>query len=67
MNTVLNNPKYKVNQAIRLSRKNVGEEGKILSLPLYMIMFLKDEIDNSWENNLPDPEQLLEALKKQMK
>ena len=67
LNTVLNNPKYKVNQAIRLSRKNVGEEGKILSLPLYMIMFLKDEIDNSWENNLPDPEQLLEALKKQMK
>ena len=61
LNAVLNNPKYKVNQAIRLSRKNVGEEGKILSLPLYMIMFLKDETDNSWESNLPDPEKMFET------
>lgn len=66
LNAVLNNPKYKVNQAIRLSRKNVGEDGKILSLPLYMIMFLKDETDNSWESNLPDPEKMFEILKKKI-
>ena len=54
LNTILNTQKYKINQAIRLSRKNVGQEGKILSLPLYMVMFLKNEVDNSWIESLPD-------------
>lgn len=36
--SVLNN--RGVEQGIRLSSKNIGENGKILSLPLYMAMFL---------------------------
>ena len=35
-------------QAIRLSRKNVGEEGAILALPLYMVIFLKQADNESW-------------------
>ena len=48
LNTVLGNPKYNVDQAIRLSRKNVGEEGAILALPLYMVIFLKQADNESW-------------------
>ena len=58
LNTILNTQKYKINQAIRLSRKNVGQEGKILSLPLYMVMFLKNEVDNSWIESLPDIDEI---------
>ena len=45
---MLGNPKYNVDQAIRLSRKNVGEEGAILALPLYMVIFLKPADNESW-------------------
>lgn len=43
LNTVLLSGKYNVERAIRLSRNNVGESGGILSLPLYMVMFLRNE------------------------
>lgn len=62
LNTVLNNAKYNIRQSIRLSRKNVGEEGKILSIPLYMVMFLKNEVDNNWSKDLPDINKILAHL-----
>ena len=62
LNTVLDNPRYKVKRAIRLSRKNIGEEGRILSLPLYMIMFLKNEIDTQWNDYVPDVQSIISRL-----
>ena len=62
LNTVLNNAKYNIKQSIRLSRKNVGEEGKILSIPLYMVMFLKNEVDNNWSKDLPNINKILAHL-----
>ena len=62
LNTVLDNPMYKVKRAIRLSRKNIGEEGRILSLPLYMIMFLKNEIDTQWNDYVPDVQSIISRL-----
>lgn len=43
LNTVLKTEKYGVSNAIRFSRNNIGEAGGILSLPLYMVMFLKPD------------------------
>ena len=63
LNTVLSTPKYNVSSAIRLSRKNIGEEGNILSLPLYMAMFLKEETDCSWTSSIASPEELKNHLK----
>ena len=56
LDTVLESGKYAVNRAIRLSRNNIGESGKLLSLPLYMIMFIERE-ENSL-SVLPGGEEL---------
>ncbi len=45
--TVLKASKYGVDQAIRFSRNNVGESGSIISLPLYMLMFLREDEDTA--------------------
>lgn len=63
LNTVLSTPKYNVSSAIRLSRKNIGEEGNILSLPLYMAMFLKEETNCSWTSSITSPEEVKNHLK----
>lgn len=62
LNTVLSNTKYKVSKAIRFSRNNVGEEGNILSLPLYMAIFLKEETDHSWTSKITSPDEILKHL-----
>lgn len=42
--TILNHPeKYHVDQAIKLGDYNVGQEGKILTLPMYMGFLLTEE------------------------
>lgn len=42
--TLLNHPeKYHVDQAIKLGDYNVGQEGKILTLPMYMGFLLTEE------------------------
>lgn len=46
LDTVLRSGKYGVKRAIRFSRNNVGESGQIISLPLYMVMFVKNEDDS---------------------
>lgn len=43
LSTVLSTEKYGIERAIRISRNNVGEKSGILSLPLYMIMFLEQD------------------------
>lgn len=41
--TVLNNPEhYNIHQALKLGDYNVGRDGKLLTLPLYMAFLLKD-------------------------
>ena len=60
LNTVLSTEKYGVNKAIRFSRNNIGESGNILSLPLYMAMFLNP--DASFDNTLPDSEEILSHI-----
>ena len=56
LNTVLSTEKYGVKQAIRFSRNNVGESDYILSLPLYMVMFL--EVDSSNPDSLPTADEI---------
>ena len=56
LNTVLSTEKYGVKQAIRFSRNNVGESDYILSLPLYMVMFL--EVDSSSPVTLPTADEI---------
>ena len=55
LETVLSNPKYAIDQAIRLSRRNVGEMDGILSIPLYMVMFLESEnklsLSRNWQED----------------
>lgn len=58
LNTVLGNLKYNVDQAIRLSRKNVGEDGGIIALPLYMVTFLKQTDDCGWLPSLASSDDL---------
>ena len=41
--TVLANDRYGVKRAIRLSRNNTGDDGRIISLPLYMMMFVSPD------------------------
>lgn len=41
--TILHHPKkYHVSSAIKLGDYNVGKEGQILTLPLYMAFLLKE-------------------------
>lgn len=55
LNTILNTEKYGVSHAIRFSRNNIGEAGGILSLPLYMVMFLKpDESGDAFPSVSPE-------------
>ena len=54
MNTLMASDRYGVDQAIRLSRNNIGEKSGILSIPLYMIMFLRNERDQPLELAGPD-------------
>ena len=62
---VLFNPKYAIDQAIRLSRRNVEEKDCILSIPLYMVMFLESENKLSLSDNfLPSSDELLKRLHK---
>lgn len=43
MKTVLDHPeKYHVSQAIKLGDYSVGREGKVLTLPEYMIFLLSE-------------------------
>ena len=43
LRTVLNNKNvYHVNNAIKLGKYNVGREGEILTVPLYMGFLIKD-------------------------
>ena len=54
LNTLMASDRYGVDQAIRLSRNNIGEKSGILSIPLYMIMFLRNEKDQPFELAGPD-------------
>lgn len=55
LKTILNTEKYGVSHAIRFSRNNIGEAGGILSLPLYMVMFLKpDESGDAFPSVSPE-------------
>ena len=64
LKTVLTTPKYGIDQAIRFSRRNVGEEGGILSLPLYMVMFIEKDASPSLSGNfLASDNELLKHLK----
>lgn len=54
LNTLMASDRYGVDQAIRLSRNNIGEKSGILSIPLYMIMFLRYEKDQPFELAGPD-------------
>lgn len=64
LKTVLTTPKYGIDQAIRLSRRNVGEEGGILSLPLYMVMFIEKDASPLLSGNfLASDNELLKHLK----
>ncbi|MDE6225066.1 MAG: ATP-binding protein [Muribaculaceae bacterium] len=48
MTTVLKNKNiYHVNKAIKLGQYNVGREGEVLTIPLYMGFLIKDKIANS--------------------
>ena len=48
MTTVLKNKdKYHVNNAIKLGQYNVGREGEVLTIPLYMGFLIKDKITDS--------------------
>jgi len=48
MNTVLKNENvYHVNNAIRLGSYNVGREGKILTIPLYMGFLVQDKLTDT--------------------
>ncbi len=48
LTTVLKNkPVYHVNNAIKLGQYNVGREGSILSIPLYMGFLIKDKLANA--------------------
>ena len=41
--TILNHPeKYHVNKAIKFGNYNVGNTGSVLTLPLYMLMFVDE-------------------------
>ena len=45
LNTVLKNkPVYHVNHAIKLGNYNVGRDGDILTIPLYMGFLVKDSL-----------------------
>lgn len=45
MSTVLKNKDvYHVNHAIKLGQYNVGREGEVLTVPLYMGFLVKDKI-----------------------
>ncbi len=48
MSTVLkNNDVYHVRNAIKLGQYNVGREGKVLTVPLYMGFLVKDKLEDS--------------------
>ena len=52
MTTVLKNKNvYHVNNAIKLGQYNVGREGEILTIPLYMGFLIKDKLANA---TIPD-------------
>lgn len=52
MSTVLKNKKiYHVNNGIKLGQYNVGREGDVLTIPLYMGFLIKDKLPAS---NIPD-------------
>ncbi|MBR5603360.1 MAG: ATP-binding protein [Bacteroidales bacterium] len=47
LRTVLKNKEvYHVNNAIKLGKYNVGREGEVLTIPLYMGFFIKDNLAN---------------------
>ena len=63
LSTVLSTEKYGIERAIRISRNNVGEKDGILSIPLYMVMFLEtDSVDFSF--TLPSNEELKRHIHK---
>ncbi len=43
LNNLLNNEEYEINNAIVLSNNNISRNGKVLYLPIYMIMMLKSK------------------------
>lgn len=48
MTTILKNKDvYHVNNAIKLGQYNVGREGEVLTIPLYMGFLIKDKIEDS--------------------
>ena len=48
MTTVLKNKKvYHVNNAIKLGQYNVGRDGEILTIPLYMGFLIEDKLENA--------------------
>ena len=48
MNTVLKNKDvYHVNHAIKLGQYNVGREGDVLTIPLYMGFLINDKLADS--------------------
>ncbi len=54
LSTVLNNKKhYHVNHAIKLGSYNIGREGFLLTLPLYMCFLLNFENDKIIGEDLP--------------
>ncbi len=60
--TVLNTEKYNIKRAIRFSRNNVGFKDGIISLPLYMVMFLKNN-EKKELLSLPNADELRKHIK----
>ena len=47
LNNLVNNAELKIEKGIVYNNSNLKKVGKILYLPIYMIMFLKDKQDSS--------------------
>lgn len=62
LTTVLNTEKYNIKRAIRFSRNNVGFKDGIVSLPLYMVMFLKNN-EKKELLSLPNADELRKHIK----
>ena len=63
LDSILSSSRYAVDQAIRFSRGNVGRTGKIIALPLYMSMFMKNT-ERELEVVLPDKSELMDHIRR---
>ena len=59
LNNILSNAEYNIPEAIVLCNDNVRIDGKVVYLPIYMVMFLQRKRDSIAGEYIPDISALL--------